>query len=325
LERRDVSSSSVCWDVDGRAHSWHFGGLERSASNVIFGLVLNMTAGLLSACAPNVFVMMGLRLVAGVGIGATVPPLFTLVPELAPPSERGFCVTLAASFWMVGSIFVALMAMLFLKNADNNDNHHDGSSLLMSFTLAPWRVFAFACAVPSAVGAGFVFWLVPESPRFLALQGRFDEALDAANILANSLQYTGPSLHSWELEEQFGDAIRSRSNYHPGQSFDEEDGPPPMTTLRWIRLGLADFFVSASKLYTPGLRQTTWPLQMVWFSLSFSSYGLMTWINTLFFAVHLEDVYFNALLFAFSNLPGNMFTGFFLDRTGRDNCWWEVY
>jgi MFS family permease len=56
---------------------------------------------------------------------------------------------------------------------------------------------------------------------------------------------------------------------------------------------------------------------LVWFSLSFGSYGLLTWINTLFVQVHLKNVYFNALLFAFSNLPGNLMTAILMDRVGR--------
>lgn len=287
---------------------------------LLFGLALNVTAGLLSACAPNVFFLTGLRMIAGVGIGATVPPLFTLVAELAPSSRRGFFITFCASFWMVGSVFVALVAIAFLKKNDtdkgdkfkNDDNIDDDEE---SFFVA-WRVFALACAIPSALGAAMVYILVPESPRFLALQRRFDEAVISANTLGNSLQYHGSTLYRWELEEHFGTACHSADNYHPSSEILEEieEGS---ATWRWIRMATADFFVSAGKLYTPNLRQTTWPLQMVWFSLSFGSYGLMTWINTIFFAVHLEDVYFNALLFALANLPGNLFTAFFMDRAGR--------
>ena len=86
-----------------------------------------------------------------------------------------------------------------------------------------------------------------------------------------------------------------------------------------IKVALHDFSTSATKLYSPGLRATTLPLQMVWFSLSFGSYGLATWINTLFVEVHLENVYFNALLFALSNLPGNLISGAWMDSWGRSN------
>jgi MFS family permease len=84
-------------------------------------------------------------------------------------------------------------------------------------------------------------------------------------------------------------------------------------------MALRAFFHSTSNLYTPHIRQMTWPLQMVCFSLSFGSYGLLTWINTIFQGVHLENVYFNALLFAASNLLGNILTAFFMGRTGRSS------
>jgi MFS family permease len=42
-------------------------------------------------------------------------------------------------------------------------------------------------------------------------------------------------------------------------------------------------------------------------------------INTLFVKVHLKNVYWNALLFALSNLPGNILSVTLMDRTGRSS------
>jgi MFS family permease len=261
---------------------------------LLIGLGCNVVAGLLSALAPNVVVLSLLRCVAGVGIGATVPPLFTLATELAPPSQRGLCVTICASFWMVGSIYVALAAMFLLEYA--------GLS---------WRVFAIACAIPSAVGALLVHSLVPESPRFLALGLRHPEALHVTNSLAQEMNYRGPLLSLEEMEKSFP---RSQHQHQrPNLAITRH------TLLAVIWTALAEFLISAKKLYQPQMRRTTWPLQMVWFSLSFGSYGLMTWINTLFVEVHLQNVYFNALLFAVSNLPGNIFTAIWMDRVGRSS------
>lgn len=292
---------------------------------LLFGLLLNVTAGLLSACAPNVFLLTGLRMIAGVGIGATVPPLFTLVAELAPPSQRGLCVTFCASFWMVGSVFVALVAIAVLKKdvMEESDANMSSNGTDMGYFVA-WRLFALICAIPSALGAVMVYWLVPESPRFLALQQHFEEAAISANTLGAALQHHGSTLYRWELEEHFGAACHADDNYHPSSAIIVEEledgtGSSVARTRRWIHMAAADFLVSTRKLYTANLRQTTWPLQMAWFSLSFGSYGLMTWINTIFFAIHLEDVYFNALLFALANLPGNLFTAFLMDRAGRSN------
>ncbi|KAI2492180.1 sugar transporter [Fragilaria crotonensis] len=69
---------------------------------LLLGLCCNFIAGLLSALAQNVWQLSALRCIAGLGIGATVPPLFTLVTELAPPRKRGLFITFCASFWMVG-------------------------------------------------------------------------------------------------------------------------------------------------------------------------------------------------------------------------------
>ena len=262
---------------------------------LLVGLGCNVAAGLMSALAPTVGILTVLRCIAGVGIGATVPPLFTLATELAPPSQRGLCVSICASFWMVGSIYVALSAMLLLE--------YSGLS---------WRFFAVACALPSAAGALLVQSLVPESPRFLALGLRHAEALHVANSLAQEMNYRGPLLTMAELERSF-----PRSQHHhqrPNQLLLTRQS---VFAVVWT--ALTEFCISANKLYRPHIRQTTWPLQMVWFSLSFGSYGLMTWINTLFVEVHLKNVYFNALLFAASNLPGNILTAILMDKVGRSS------
>lgn len=276
---------------------------------LLTGLVTNCVAGLLSAAAPNVLVLAALRLVAGIGIGASVPPLFTLCSELAPAAHRGFWVTVAASFWMVGSIYVALTGWWLLGSATANAT--EGSN---------WRIFAATCALPSALGCFLTFKLVPESPRFLALQGRHDEAVVVAQGLVDGMRYMGPPLTREELIVHYpfqeDDEYRRFDVLSVQQSTATSSGRQTWVGSM-VRMAWTDFMISSSKLYTPQLRQTTWPLQMVWFSLSFGSYGLLTWINTLFFQVHLENVYFNALLFAMSNLPGNLLSAYLMDRAGR--------
>jgi VNT family MFS transporter (synaptic vesicle glycoprotein 2) len=235
-------------------------------------------------------------MIAGIGIGATVPVLFTLVTELAPPSRRGFFVTVAASFWMVGSIYVAVTALVFLAGMG-----------------ASWRVFAIACALPSTVGTALVATTVPESPRFLALKGYTEDGLNVANHLAQQMNSTSPP---WTLQEaliQFPARQASREE----RAILNSSSSICLDVVYAIREAWCDFRKGTSKLYSLQLRRTTWPLQMVWFSLSFGSYGILTWINTLFVAVDLENVYMNALLFAFSNLPGNIVSAICMDRIGR--------
>ena len=330
---------------------------------LLTGLTLNATAGLVSAASWNVYALAAARLVAGVGIGATVPPLFCLCSELAPPSARGFWVTAAASFWMVGSVYVAVVGW-WLLSGDSGSSGGDGNAN-DSAHVASWRVFVAACALPSCLGCLLVHRCVPESPRFLLLQGRHDAALAVTQRLADALNYNGPALTRQELLHHYplpdnvaaptatvGGAAAASNHHHSNNHNDNHqsnnDGlmlAPAATTnddytslsssstqlsLRSrrrphllselssiFRTAIYDFTISASLLYTPQLRSTTYPLQMVWFTLSFGSYGLLTWINTLFVRVHLENVYLNALLFAASNLPGNLMSAYLMDKTGR--------
>jgi MFS transporter, VNT family, synaptic vesicle glycoprotein 2 len=248
------------------------GDLQGRRPMLLLGLLTNSISGILSCISVNVWMLAVLRFLSGLGIGATVPPLFTLCSELAPAHDRGFWVSVAASFWMVGSIYVAIVAWIMLS----------GEGLNWS-----WRIFALACALPSAAGFVMVYHFVPESPRFLALQGskrQSQEALGVVHGLARKLHYTGPEWTMEELLHQYplSSVRQERDNNH---HLDEGISVGPITTgaASWktrVQESAHDFTRSVRLLYTPQLRQTTWPLQMVWFSLSFGSYGLMTWYDT---------------------------------------------
>jgi len=290
---------------------------------LLLGLVCNALSGILFSLAPNFYVLSFLRCVAGFGIGATIPPLFTLATELAPPSARGFCTTVIASFWMVGSIYVALVAMWYFKEMKGDDD----SAGEKGYLSATWRIFALICSIPSALGATLVHLWIPESPRFLGLEGRSEEAVEVANSLVNKMSGgTNDScsvlpLTIEELERTFpASALRNLEDRQRQQSqsyLGFESGSNTNEVLGFLHTAGSDFVSSTSKLYEPNLRRTTFSLMLVWFSLSFGSYGLMTWINIIFEKVHLEDIYFNALLFAAANLPGNLLSAIFLDKVKR--------
>ena len=308
---------------------------------LLLGLICNSISGIISSMAWNVYILSFLRMISGIGIGATVPPLFTLATELSPPSIRGFNVTICASFWMVGSIFVAIIALYLFEiipSNNNNNNNDDDESATTIYGIAIWRIFALICALPSALGAILVYWFVPESPRFLGVEGRSKEAVDVANLLVEKMGHQtnddddddGP-LTIEELERTFppstivdtttvgGAGILGSTLGNGGNVGNSNGGGRIKDCIQFIQLAYIDFCSSTSKLYTTNkqIKQTTLALQMVWFALSFGSYGLLTWINIIFVKVHLENVYYNALLFAFSNLPGNILSGIYMDKIGR--------
>lgn len=263
---------------------------------LLFGLVCNSVAGLLSSATSNVWQFSTLRFLAGLGIGATVPPLFTLVTEISPPSKRGAFVTLCASFWMVGSIFVATVAFF-----------------LFEYMKCSWRIFAAVCALPSIVAVLLVGIAVNESPRFLAIQQQQDKALDAINRLALRMNYKDAS-KLYTRSEVFYHYPNGEPTRHLSQNFAINSGQYVATS---IGEGFRDFLQSTLNVYSINLRKNTLVLQTIWFALNFGTYGILTWINSIFAVINLQNMYFNALLFSAANLPGNVTSAFFLDRIGR--------
>ena len=272
------------------------------------GLTLNAISGILAALvAPNVGWLCVFRFLGGVGIGSSIPPMFTLCAELAPARDRGFWGSWVASFWLVGSLFVALVAWPVLGTSKFWWwEHHDHSYA--------WRVLILICTFPSVLGLTLVRLFVPESPRYLALHGQPQEAVEVVHhITTHCLQ---SSCRPWTLEEAMHHYVIPSSSSSLLDSTASLDAGNDHIRTRTV--GMAGVLGSLVVLYdTPRLKGTTWALQGIWFSLSFASYGLSTWINTLFVQVQLQNIYWNALLFAASSFPGNILSTILLDRWGR--------
>ena len=293
---------------------------------LLIGLSTNAIAGTLSSVpfmTPSFVELTMLRFIAGVGIGATVPPLFSLASEWSPKEIRGGVVTVVASFWMVGSLFVSGVAWcLFQGFADDIDSHRNTTM---------WRIFAASCALPSAMGALMVYRYVPESPRFLIARGHYSQAARSCNQITCILKIpfsVAPidiEIHNnYSKKNDVGTHHREMSHI---QVVDEKELKPstPAHDNHVINTQQLDFTQSMEifidtlrKLYSrQTLSKTTLLLQSLWFSLSFGTYGITTWINRLFVAVHLQNLYLNSFLFALANLPGNIICIKYSDKWGR--------
>jgi MFS family permease len=75
--------------------------------------------------------------------------------------------------------------------------------------------------------------------------------------------------------------------------------------------------VSISHLFSRALLPSTLIYMCIWFSLSFGSYGLSTWITVLFEDIGMGNVYASAFIFAMANLPGNIASLMYIDKVGR--------
>uniref|UniRef100_A0A4W5PLR8 Synaptic vesicle glycoprotein 2A n=1 Tax=Hucho hucho TaxID=62062 RepID=A0A4W5PLR8_9TELE len=109
------------------------------------------------------------RLLSGVGIGGSIPIVFSYYSEFLAQEKRGEHLSWLCMFWMIGGIYASAMAWAIIP--------HYGWSFQMgsAYQFHSWRVFVLVCAFPS-VAAISALTTMPESPRFFLENGKHDEA-----------------------------------------------------------------------------------------------------------------------------------------------------
>jgi MFS family permease len=117
---------------------------------------------MLTSLSPDLSVLMALRFVAGLGVGAEYSIINSAICEFMPSKRRGRACAIVINFWPLGAIVAGFMAVLILNVA----NLGTGSS---------WRFGFLLGGVLSLIVLVFRRKL-PESPRWLVTQGRTAEA-----------------------------------------------------------------------------------------------------------------------------------------------------
>ena len=219
--------------------------------------------GLLSAFAPGWEWLLVLRFITGFGLGGALPLDFSLYAEFLPTENRGRRLVLLESFWAVGTIIAAGLAWLIVP----------------SFGRRP-------LLATSALAAVLVLWIrstIPESPRYLAISGKRDEARE---ILAGIARTNGRP----EPEEEL-------------VADERQEGNP------------------VGKLWRPGLGRSTLMLWLAWFCISLAYYGIFTWLPQAFVQQGFSSLqtYQNTFLLALAQLPGFFSAAYLIERWGRRN------
>jgi MFS transporter, SP family, xylose:H+ symportor len=125
------------------------------------------------ASGPNaLYAFIGYRLLGGMAIGmaSVLSPMY--IAEIAPPASRGLFVTFQQIAIVLGINLVYYVNWLIQS--------HGSHEWLMS---AGWRYMLASAAIPAfLLFVGMLF--VPDTPRYLVLKGRDDEALSLLRRLA---------------------------------------------------------------------------------------------------------------------------------------------
>jgi putative MFS transporter len=201
------------------------------ASLLIFSL-----GALACAAAPSYTVLFWLRFIQGIGLGGEIPLMAAYVNEFAHAKGRGrFSISVQVLF-SIGLMSVALISVYVVP--------HWG-----------WRWMFIIGALPALLAVPLRA-LLPESPRWLASQGRFDDADRALSRIE-------------EIATRDGKTVPAL--------------PADLPNVVEARPRIADLFRG---IY---LRRTI-SVWLMWIGAYFVSYGITAWMPSLFRTVYHLDV-----------------------------------
>ena len=214
---------------------------------------------------------------------------YDLLAEFLPSSHRGAFLIYVEYFWTFGSLFVAAVAWRILP-------------------LFGWRALTFITVVPVAISSIFSLTLLPESPRWLLLQGRTEEAEE---VMRSAATIGGSSLPPFTLFEPKKESPSGQE--HPLSMFSND----------WF---LSFFQEYNALLKTTELRCVSIPLWFVWLSFGFSYYGIILLISRIYSTNNTSSSvssstssfdFSSIFLSAASELVGVFITSLIVDRWGR--------
>lgn len=110
----------------------------------------------------------------GIGIASMLSPMY--IAEIAPPSQRGRLVTYQQIAIVSGMVIVYFVNWAIAAQGDDDWVLSTG-----------WRFMLLSCAVPAALFL-LLLLLVPETPRWLVMKGRKEEAHNVLLRLSNEVE-----------------------------------------------------------------------------------------------------------------------------------------
>ncbi|XP_010628011.1 solute carrier family 22 member 13 isoform X2 [Fukomys damarensis] len=224
-------------------------------ATLLMQLLLFAIASLATAFAPSFELHMALRFAIATAIGGYSLNITTLISEWVGPSWRMPAMVLNLTAFALGQMVLAGLA----------------------YGVRKWRLLQISSTAPILL-LFFCFWVVPESARWLLIQGRMEEARQLVQKAAsvNKRELT-PGLLSQLAPEEKGPS---------GNAFD---------LFRY-----------------PHLRKVTLILICVWFVDSLTYYGFSFQVGD--FGM---DIYLTQLIFGAVELPSRISSIFLMEKCGR--------
>ena len=233
-----------------------------------------------SALVGGLALLLVLRFIVGLGLGAELPVASTYVSEFAPARIRGRVIVILEAFWAVGWTASAIIGYFVVPASENG-----------------WRWAFFIGAVP-AIYALVVRLGLPESPRWLASRGRTTEALRIVETFeASARAGAGPRT------EESAPATDASGAQASGAA-----GPVPPRSRNRL-----------AAIWAPEYRTRTAAIWAVWFCVNFAYYGAFIWIPSILVdaGFGLVRSFGFTLLITLAQLPGYAVAAWLIEKWGR--------
>ncbi|XP_019729478.1 synaptic vesicle glycoprotein 2B [Hippocampus comes] len=298
---------------------WGYLADRRGRRNVlVVSLSVNGLFGGLASAAPWFWLFLLLRFISGVGVGGSIPVIFSYFSEFMPRLRRGTMISALATFWMAGNILAAGLAWLVIPRTWMHLS-------VGRLNFQSWRLFVVLCSVPSVTSAVIFRLLMPESPKFLMEAGREREAVHVfRQMFRLNMLGKGESLPEFSLHVN----IKQRAH--------ETETRQSCGQLAAI---LKKALMPLRQMFDGNLKSRSVVLLIIFYCISFGYYGLWMWFPELFSRAEAGSspcanmsapsqqhtnscspvktvVYEESFLIAAANLPGNIFTILVVDNIG---------
>ena len=135
-------------------------------ATIAFGLF-----SLATAWAQSVDQLILFRFLTGIGMGGATPNVLALASEFSPDKKRGIVMLLATLGLPVGAIVGAQMASVILGDGCCLQAAEQWSFLPTMLFEDGWRMIFFIGGAAPLLFAAILYWVLPESPYFLAGRG----------------------------------------------------------------------------------------------------------------------------------------------------------
>ena len=232
-------------------------------NTLLFTLTMLTIFTALNAFAPDPLTMGILRFLAGIGLGGSLPQPGVYVSEYVPAKYRGRFLGLVEASWVYGALL----------------------SLVFPFILFPvigWRSTFLVSLLPLVL-IPVVYFLAPESLRYLQVKGRTQEA------------------------------VRLLKKHKLVSAEFKEDLAPVAVEKQGTRKTLTE-------LWNQKFRKRTLMLWISWAVLVYTYHGIFTWLPTFYYSSLGFSVVRSiqwVLIITLAQVPGYYIAALLLDRVGR--------